>query len=767
MAEQERIEILVSLRDTLSKAAKIVEKAIDDIGDSSTNTAGDLEVLDGRLKKTGRTAVKTGGQAKVAAGGIEDIGDEAVQAAAKLALLNRRMGKASGNGAGGMGRFIRVGRAFRRLALVTVIGLIADAIGILATALAGLGSAAIAAVAGLAPLSGLLVAYPGFLAAFIQGMGLAKFATHGLREAIIDLLTPGVSPEQLAKTLGRLGPEGQKFARAVASLRPEMMKLKSDIQEGILPGFTRLVQLFKNSYFDIFAKGMRDGVKVVDAFTTKLEAFLKTTKAQERFGKIMDNNNKILGNLGDAGIFAFEGLMDILDAAGPMLIELSKSISSFFENIRNYTDKNKVGLTNFFNNALSVAKKVYAFMKNIAIGFGNIGKAAMPLAKDMGTALMGISERFKAITGSEEGQKKLRDFFAKMKPVIWEMGYLLRDVGKAIIAIGTDPSFVKTIKDIRTDLLPALVEFIKSVNEGNFISSFSKLLSGLAKFGKETGLFSALGDVLKVIGFVLENIAMAFSGLPGPVKKVISFFVIFALLGAKFALLKKIFMALLAPLKWMGGLISRFSGFMLKIVGTASRFAPFLKILGKIGLKFVPIIGWVSTLVMVMGWLNSKFQIFSKMWNGLKGAGSWIAGKLGFGGDKEVAGAKAMGGPVLAGKRYLVGELGPEAFLSNTGQLSMIGKSGPQLMDFNKSGTVIPNHLLSAITNAGDKNHKAMMALAGGTQSIPSNKGNSNKSGDLSVSIGNITVTQATDFDVVRAVRKGIIEAERDRRERR
>ena len=126
-----------------------------------------------------------------------------------------------------------------------------------------------------------------------------------------------------------------------------------------------------------------------------------------------------------------------------------------------------------------------------------------------------------------------------------------------------------------------------------------------------------------------------------------------------------------------------------------------------------------------------------------------------------------MGGPVMAGKRYLVGELGPEAFLSNTGQISMIGKTGPQLMDFTQSGTVIPNHLLSVVNNAGDTNHKTMMTMANGTKTIPSNKVDSNKSGNLAVSIGNITVHQASDFDVVRAVRKGIIEAERDRRERR
>ena len=164
MAEQERIEILVSLRDTLSKAAKIVEKAIDDIGDSATDTSGDLEVLDGRLKKTGRTSVKTGAQAKVAAGGIEDIGDEALKSSVKLRLLMKRMGKVNGNGSSGLGRFIRVGKAFRRLALVALIGLVADAVGILATALAGLGAAAIAALAGLSPLSGLLVAYPGLQA---------------------------------------------------------------------------------------------------------------------------------------------------------------------------------------------------------------------------------------------------------------------------------------------------------------------------------------------------------------------------------------------------------------------------------------------------------------------------------------------------------------------------------------------------------------------------------------------------------------------------
>lgn len=764
MADQERIEILVSLRDALSKTAKLVKKEIDQIGDSSTKAGAKLDNFDRKLKKTGRTAGKTAAKTKVAGKAIDDVGDEAVGAAVKVGIFNRVLSRASGGG-GGMSRFIRVGKAFRRLALTSLLFLITDLVGFLATALVGLGAAATAAIAGLSPLAGLLVAYPGYLAAFVQGMGLAKFATHGLHDAIMTLLTPGASAEDIANTLGRLGPEGQKFARSVASLRPQMMKLKSDIQEGVLPGFTKLVELFKGTYFDIFRKGMLGGIDVINQFTAGLEEYLKTTGAQESIGRIMDNNNKILGNFGRAGLAIVKALVNVLDAAGPMLIAMSDSIAKFFENTAKYTEQNKGALTNFFNTALNVAKNVYRYFKLVFGGLFQIGKASMGLATDMGNSLMAGAEKFNAWTKSAEGQKKLKKFFTDIKPVVYEIGYLFKDLAKAILDIGLDPSFQNTVKTIRTELLPALVTFIKSVNSSGFLASFSKLLAGLAKFGQETGVFGILADTFKVIGFVLEQIGNAFAGMPTPVKKVVGFLLTLLLLGGKLKLFAGIFRFMAGSIKTVGAFAARVGGWFMKLASYGGRFAPLLKFFGKIGLKFVPIIGWLTTIWMVLGWINNRFGIFTKAWDKIKGGFSWVKDKLGFGDDKKTE-QRFAGGPVLAGRRYMVGELGPEAFLRNNGTLSIVGKSGPEILDFKSSGTIIPNHLLGAITSAGDKNHKAMMALASGTKSIPTNK-TKQDSGALSVSIGNITVNQAQEFDVVRAVRKGIMEAERDRRERR
>jgi len=54
-----------------------------------------------------------------------------------------------------------------------------------------------------------------------------------------------------------------------------------------------------------------------------------------------------------------------------------------------------------------------------------------------------------------------------------------------------------------------------------------------------------------------------------------------------------------------------------------------------------------------------------------------------------------MGGPVSAGTRSWVGELGPELFKPLAGPMRIIGADGPEIIDFRQSGTVIPNHLIA------------------------------------------------------------------------
>lgn len=110
-------------------------------------------------------------------------------------------------------------------------------------------------------------------------------------------------------------------------------------------------------------------------------------------------------------------------------------------------------------------------------------------------------------------------------------------------------------------------------------------------------------------------------------------------------------------------------------------------------------------------------------------------------------GTRRMGGPVFAGQQYLVGEAGPEAFVSKGGAVKMIGLHGREYRTFATDGVVVPNHALA--------------------ETVPANRGGGYAGeigGSPVVNIG--TINAKSDFDVVEAVKRGVRDAERNRRER-
>lgn len=120
-------------------------------------------------------------------------------------------------------------------------------------------------------------------------------------------------------------------------------------------------------------------------------------------------------------------------------------------------------------------------------------------------------------------------------------------------------------------------------------------------------------------------------------------------------------------------------------------------------------------------------------WDGMT---SWLPGRW-------------MGGPVVAGSPYMVGELGPELFASRSGGLRLIGADGPEVRTFSESGTVIPHHLVPSITAVHRERveHREV------------------REGPL-VTIGAINATGSVQ-DVEAAVRRAIAHASRLSRERR
>ena len=100
----------------------------------------------------------------------------------------------------------------------------------------------------------------------------------------------------------------------------------------------------------------------------------------------------------------------------------------------------------------------------------------------------------------------------------------------------------------------------------------------------------------------------------------------------------------------------------------------------------------------VSGAAKGAFNGIARAWNNTIGKLHWTLPKiLGFGGGTISAPQLPMlakGGPVTAGLRAVVGEVGPELFVPNIGAPRIIGRDGPDVESFATSGFVIPNHLM-------------------------------------------------------------------------
>ena len=137
------------------------------------------------------------------------------------------------------------------------------------------------------------------------------------------------------------------------------------------------------------------------------------------------------------------------------------------------------------------------------------------------------------------------------------------------------------------------------------------------------------------------------------------------------------------------------------------------------------------------------------------------------------------GGSVTVGMKAMVGELGPEAFVSNSGKITGIGMNGPEVMRFPTAGYVVPNHVLHGANDPSVPNRimgKLNDARGDGGYETGTAKRSSRAESNQSYMEDNGAPTSVTvqvmgnvteNVQIETAVRKALAAADRNRRERR
>lgn len=429
------------------------------------------------------------GDAKAVSRSVDNIGDAAERTDARIMGLNARA------------TLLRNALGLAKpAALATGLGLAAQG----ATALAG---GALAAGSALAPLSGLMVAYPGLGFAAAQGIGAFAFAMNGVLDAVGGLRT-GLDP----KKLGLLSDEGQRFAIALDAMKSPIRAIQSQTQAGLFPGLTKALGIVRPELhrFQSEAKATGDSL---GGIAVQAAGFVRSSGHDLQ--TLAGRNALYLGRMGSAGVHLAGALTQVLVAAGPLLGWLTKGavhLSVLAERFAT-TGRETGKLQGFFWRTRQVASQLARIIVNVGSALFQTGRAASDLGGDMLDGLETASMGWNRWASSTKGQGDMRRYFAEMKPAIWEIARLVRDVTKAVISLGKTPGLAPLLKQVRTELLPILTQVVASTTSSfgpvmiDAAANVAQLLGALAGgVGPLTLMVQGLGLMARALTWVAKNV---------------------------------------------------------------------------------------------------------------------------------------------------------------------------------------------------------------------------------------------------------------------
>ena len=407
----------------------------------------------------------------------------------------------------------RMTRLLRVPAVLAFLGMFIQLMTAAAAGLAGF-------VSSLRPLVGLLAALPTILASGVQAMQVWKIATTNLGKSSLDLgkiieTSLIANAEDFGKMMEDLPKRAKSFARFLREeITPGFRDLRADLQDNIFRG---LEVGLKSALPSL--RGLRPELvatsKVIESFFIAMGRRVGGRDWAADLETQAKRTNKWMRQLIPVSVSVADGLRHITIAAGPVvdnLVKLATRGARWFEQWA-LAGRTSGQFAEFFRETNFVLGETIELLGSFGSGINNIlGVAYKSIGKDILIDLTNASQAFQAWTESATGQNQIAQYFMDMKGPIYEAARLVRDLGKGLFRIGRQPGVEKLIKQVRTELGPALGQAITSVTASfgpalvTFITEIVKLMAVLAgSAGPLTAIVKAFTDMASIFRTLLTE----------------------------------------------------------------------------------------------------------------------------------------------------------------------------------------------------------------------------------------------------------------------
>lgn len=426
-------------------------------------------------------------------------------------------------------RMPRGRRSLRMLLIGSLVSLVQPAVAALGQYAGGL----TALVSAAAPAVGVLGAIPGLIAAAGSAAIGTKIAFSGFGDALKESLKAQqmladdgkVTEEQqkkLDQALGKLSKSAGKTVSAVSALSPAWDKVKKSVSERFFSKIADDVKPLADSVFPLLKSALGDSAAQMGSLAERGAQFMKSSVFRKDFKTIAATSSSVVGNMTDSLANLGHATTDFLVASGPFVKRVGEAVERGTQWARASVQAGREtgSLAKFLDHAGDKAAQLGRSTVSLIKGLGGVGTAAMESGNALLDGFEGAMKRFERWANSGVGQKVMRQFFSDAAPAFHELNALVGDFVRGLGRTMRDGGVTDLIRQIRTELMPALGAFFSALGESvgpaiiSVISNIATAVGNLSAAGSGLGvLLMAFNGLLQVFNTLMSVIPGANTGL--------------------------------------------------------------------------------------------------------------------------------------------------------------------------------------------------------------------------------------------------------------
>ncbi|MFG3132883.1 hypothetical protein ACGFZU_34945 [Streptomyces tendae] len=411
-------------------------------------------------------------------------------------------------------------RSLRMLGIGAIVSLLQPAVALIGQYGAGL----TALVSAAAPAVGVLGAIPGLIAAAGTAAISTKVAFSGFGDALKEQLKvqqqladghklTKAQQEQLAESMNKLSSSARKTVTTVSGLAGAWREMKKSVQERFFSRIADDVKPLSNAVLPLLKDALGDNADQMGKLAERGAQFMKSGVFRRDFKSIAATNSTVVGHLTDSLANLGRGTLDFLVASGPFTERVSAAGERMTQWFRASVQAGREtgSLARFLDHAADKAGQLGRTTGSLIKGLGGVGRAAMDTGNALLNGLEGSMKRFERWANSGAGQKAMEQFFSDAAPAFHEINLLFGDLMRGLGRSMKDGGVTDLIRQIRTELVPALGTFFSALGE----SVGPALISAISNIATAIGNLSEAGSGLGVLLVAFSGLVEVFNTLMG------------------------------------------------------------------------------------------------------------------------------------------------------------------------------------------------------------------------------------------------------------